>query len=267
MPLRPIQDRAIRRPPKGSETREIRLATESQLVALGVLLYFIIRGLVYARPEQAFTNAERIIRIEERAGLFRESSLQAWVLDRPILATLANWIYIWGHWPVIVGTLVWLAVRRPAQYPLFRNALMLSGAMGFIFFVFFPVAPPRFFDSLGFVDTITLQSSSYRVLQPPSLANPYAALPSFHFGWNLLMGIAIVQCAESRWIRVTGALLPVAMFWAIVATANHFVVDGILGGLLVLLSIWLLSGPLSQAKAFIRENLTSHPDPWSNTLR
>lgn len=267
MPIRPTQKRAIRGLSPGSEIRAVRLATESQLVALGVLLYFIVRGLVYARPEQAFANAERVISLEERAGLFRESSLQAWVLDRPILGTFANWIYIWGHWPVIVGTLFWLATRHPASYPLFRNALMLSGAMGFIFFVFFPVAPPRFFDSLGFVDTITLQSSSYRVLQPPSLANPYAALPSFHFGWNLLMGIAIVQCAKSRWIRMTGVLLPVAMFWAIVATANHFVVDGILGGLLVLLSLWLLRGPLAQAKAFIRAILTSQPDPWSHTLR
>jgi hypothetical protein len=213
---------------------------EALIVTLGVLLYFVIRGLVTSSPELAYGNAARLIDLEQRLGLFHEAAVQQWALDWPILPSVANWIYIWGHWPVIVATLIWLAVWHPSRYPMFRNAMIVSGLCGFLFFAAFPVAPPRLLADGGFVDTITLQSNAYRVLQPPSLANPYAALPSFHFGWNLLMGIAIFRYARSRWVSAIGLLLPIAMFWSIVTTANHFIVDGLVGGLIVLTSLWLV---------------------------
>jgi glycerophosphoryl diester phosphodiesterase len=100
------------------------------------------------------------------------------------------------------------------------------------------VAPPRLMPEIDVVDTVTEQSSSYRVFQPPALTNPYAAMPSLHFGWNLLMGIAIVREARSRPFRLFGYVMPVMMFLGIVLTANHYLIDGIAGGLLVLASLW-----------------------------
>lgn len=87
-------------------------------------------------------------------------------------------------------------VKRPAAYSVFRNAFFISGTIGIIIFVLYPVAPPRLAD-VGVVDTVTMYSSSYRVLQPPAFVNQYAAVPSLHFGWDLLMGIALVT--QSRW--------------------------------------------------------------------
>ena len=90
---------------------------------------------------------------------------------------------------------------------------------------------------LDVVDTVTTRSYAYRVLQPPDLTNPYAAMPSLHFGWNLLMGIAIFREARRVGIKLLGILMPVAMFFAIVFTSNHYILDGLAGGVLVLMSL------------------------------
>ena len=102
----------------------------------------------------------------------------------------------------------------------------------------FPVAPPRLMD-LGFVDTVTLHAEAYRVLQPPSLTNQYAAMPSFHVGWDLLVGIALVREGGRAWTRVVGTALPLLMLLTVVVTGNHYLVDAIVGDAIVLTTLWL----------------------------
>ena len=149
------------------------------------------------------------------------------------LVTAANWMYIYGHWPVIVATLTWLFVRHPPEFYLLRNALFISGAIGLLIFVLFPVAPPRL-GILEIVDTVTQRSSSYRTLQPPGLVNRYAAVPSLHFGWNLLVGIIIWRVARAPWMRALAVLMVVAMGFAVLATANHYVLDVVAGAAVAL---------------------------------
>ena len=84
----------------------------------------------------------------------------------------------------------------PARFLRLRNAMMVSGAIGLIVFASYPVAPPRL-RGLGLVDTVTSSSTAYRVLQPPAFVNQYAAMPSLHSGWDLLVGIAIVTAATT----------------------------------------------------------------------
>jgi hypothetical protein len=201
----------------------------------GVLFYFLVRGLVDGREAEATDNAHALIDFERRLGIFWEPQLQEFALNFDAVRTAANWVYIWGHWPVITSILIWLLVKHRDSYRFFRNTLLLSGAMGLVVFSFFPMAPPRFIETMGFVDTITLHSESYRVLQPPSLVNQYAAMPSLHVGWDLLMGIALFQHLRGRW-RWFAVLLPVMMFASVVLTANHYLLDGIVGAGLVLLS-------------------------------
>lgn len=219
--------------------RSLRVTRELLLLLPAVLLYFGVRGLVDAREADAVRNATRVIDLQRALGLLHEQRLQAWVLQSDFLVDLMNWVYIWGHWPVLTATAVWLLVKHQREYPLYRNALLISGAIGMVVFALFPVAPPRLMPDLAFVDTITQQSQSYRVLQPTSLTNPFAAVPSFHFGWNLLMAIAIVRLSASRLGRAFGILMPVAMLLAIVLTANHYFLDALAGGTLVVTSLWL----------------------------
>ncbi len=88
--------------------------------------------------------------------------------------------------------------------------MMLSGAVGLVVFMTYPVAPPRLADP-ELVDTVTEFSTAYRVLQPPAFTNPYAAMPSLHVGWDLLIGIAVVVNARWLWLKVVGTLLPAVM--------------------------------------------------------
>ena len=88
--------------------------------------------------------------------------MQAPLAGSELLETVANWVYIWGHWPVIVVTMVWLAWRHGEVFLRLRDAMLVSGALGMVVFVSYPVAPPRLAD-LGLVDTITQSSDSYRV--------------------------------------------------------------------------------------------------------
>ena len=139
--------------------------------------------------DQARHHAERLLAFERRLGIDIETTLQQMVLDHDDLLTVANWVYIWLHWPLLTVTLVWLLVAHRDRYFELRNAMFVSGAIGLLIYVTLPMAPPRLF-SPDFIDTVTLHSHSYRVLQPPGLVNKYAAMPSLHVGWNLLAGIA-----------------------------------------------------------------------------
>jgi glycerophosphoryl diester phosphodiesterase len=216
----------------------IRLTREMLLIAPAVFIYFAVRGVMITREEDAFRNAETIVTLQTRLGIFHEPALQAWILGSNFLVNVVNWIYIWGHWPVVVGTLIWLIIFRPKTFSVYRNAFLISGFIAMFIFATYPVAPPRLMPELDVVDTVTEQSNSYRVFQPPALTNPYAAMPSLHFGWNLLMGIAIVREARLRPFKIFGYIMPVMMFLGIVLTANHYLLDGIAGGLLVGGSLW-----------------------------
>jgi hypothetical protein len=193
-----------------------------------MLAYFGIRNATVGHPDEAIDNARHIVSLEQRLGVAWEHGLQAAVVGTDALIMLANWIYIWGHWPVILGSAGLLYVVARDRYRLLRNALFVSGSIGFLFFALLPVAPPRLL-GLGFVDTVTQQSGSYRALQPPGLTNQYAAMPSLHAGWNLLVGIVLFVTFASLVVRLFAVLMPVAMALAVVVTANHFVLDVVVG--------------------------------------
>lgn len=209
------------------------LAREVLVVAFAMLVYFGIRNATAGDAAEAAANAGRIVDLERTLGIEWEAGLQSATVGSDTLVTLANWVYIYGHWPVILGVATWLYLRRPTHYRLLRNAMFASGLIGFVLFALFPVAPPRLLD-LGLVDTVTQRSDAYRALQPPGLTNQYAAFPSLHAGWNLLVGIVLVIAVTSVLVRAVALALPVAMALAVVVTANHFVID-VAGGVVIVL--------------------------------
>ena len=171
------------------ERRHYAFVRELALAA-AALTYFGVRNLTAGAAAEAMSNADRLARLERRAHIAWERSLQDALLDHDLLVTLANWVYIWGHWPVIITAAIVLYRKRHDRYLLLRNTIFVSGAIGFLFFALLPVAPPRLADP-SLMDTVTLHSDAYRALQPPGLTNQYAAFPSLHFGWNLVVGIAV----------------------------------------------------------------------------
>lgn len=197
-------------------------------VVAGVVVYFGVRGLTAGAPETARDHALDILSVEKTLGLDIEKGVQALLVNVDVLTTFANWVYIWGHWPVIAGTLVWLALHDRIIFRRLRNAMLASGALGLCVYTTYPVAPPRLV-GLGFVDTITDSSNDYRVLQPPAFVNQYAAMPSLHIGWDLLVGLALVAAASTWLLRFVGRLMPMLMAGATLLTANHYVLDIVVG--------------------------------------
>jgi hypothetical protein len=202
---------------------------ELVLVGTAALLYSLVRGLTDDRVDLAFANAERLISFEHRLGIFVEPRLQSWAVASDVVVNVANAIYIL-YWPIIVGTLVWLVARRPEAYRFYRNALLASGGFSLAVFALYPLAPPRFMPEHGFVDTIAAHSNGYREFNASALVNEYAAMPSLHFGWVLLAGIAIYRLVDHRLARAVAAALPIMMLSAIVLTGNHYLMDAVVGG-------------------------------------
>ena len=226
------------------ERRHHALIREIALAAVAALTYFGVRNLTVGSKAEAFSNADRMERLESYLGVAWERSLQDALLDHDTFATVFNWIYIWGHWPVIIAAAILLYRRRPDRYLLLRNAMFLSGALGFLFFALLPLAPPRLVDP-SLIDTVTLHSESYRALQPPGFTNQYAAFPSLHFGWNVLVGVAVFGATRNIWLRALSILGPASMGLAVVVTANHYVLDLVGGLVIVLFALWVVSRPQS----------------------
>ena len=206
---------------------------QAAIVAGAVAAYFGVRGHTEGAEDVAVRHAWDIVAWEKDLGIYVERAMAEPFADSPVLATAANWIYIWGHWPVIVATMVWTAVRHRSVFLRLRDAMIVSGLLGMIVFVTYPVAPPRL-AGLGFVDTVSERSSAYRVLQPPAFVDQYAAMPSLHAGWDLLVGIAIVTATSSLLLRAIGLTMPALMAVAVVVTANHYILDVVVGVLLAL---------------------------------
>lgn len=245
-----------------SRARTLVIGRELALIGLAALVYAGVRTLTEGSVAHAVANGEWLFALEHRLGIAWEHAVQATIVGHWLLIDLANWVYIWGHWPVIVTVAVLLYVCRPTHYRLLRNAMFVSGLVGFLFFALVPMAPPRLIDA-GLIDTVLQQSTSYRTLQPPALTNQYAAMPSLHFGWNLLVGIVVFFATTNLAIRGFAVLSPLLMGWAVIATANHYVLDVVAGGVIVLAALaGVLVARSRRAPATIdaRERRLAHTD-------
>lgn len=219
--------------PRSSVTL-VELAREIAIVVFAYFFYFIVRGIVEGREFEPFEHASDVIALERSLGIFWEISLQEQVARFGFLVNLANWTYVWGHWPVIILAATWLFLAHRKDYYLYRNAFLISGAIGLVVFGMLPVAPPRYMPAWGFVDTVGAYHGGKSL---GILVNEYAAMPSLHFGWNMLIGIAMVRHARWRPIKVAGVILPAAMFLSIVLTGNHYIIDGIAGGIVAAIGL------------------------------
>jgi membrane-associated phospholipid phosphatase len=102
--------------------------------------------------------------------------------------------------------------------------------IGLLCYYLYPVAPPRLVAGYGFVDTMLLYSTtSYQAQSLKPFVNPYAAMPSLHFGWAFLLGVGVWLTWRDVRGATLGLLLPISMGLAILLTANHYILDGVAG--------------------------------------
>jgi hypothetical protein len=164
---------------------------------------------------------------------------------------------------VVVG--VWLLWLHPRQYTLIRNAFLVSAVIGLIGYTLYPVAPPRLMPGFGFVDTMYEYSRvSYQAESLKPFVNPYAAMPSLHFGWAFLVGVGIWLVWRDLRGLLIGIALPVGMGLAIVLTANHYILDAVAGFLVCLfglaVAIWWDRGhPLPYQRSAVSRRPSTGP--------
>ena len=219
-----------------------RLLFEVMFIVPAYAAYQLVRGSVGGDAGAAFDNASRLIHVERKLGIFHEAFLQQLILPKDWMVDLWNYVYIYGHLPVIIVVAVWLYTSHRQNYAFFRNAFLISGLIALIGFTTMPLAPPRYMPEFGFVDTI-IHAKSYYVLQSPAIVNQYAAMPSLHFGWDLLVAVAIGVNTRVTAIRRATYFLPFVTLGGIVLTGNHYFLDAAAGAFVAGLGLgaaWLL---------------------------
>ena len=219
-----------RRGPVGA-FRARRWTVEVLLFAIALVAYQLSRIIVIGDARDAARNAWEVIGFEKAYGIFFESDIQHWMLQNLHVTEFLNHFYVWAHLPVTAVFFVWLYRRHRDVYPFVRNAFFVANAVALAVFVVFPVAPPRLMNGEGFVDTLSLISGID--LHAGSLSgwfNPFAAVPSMHFAYALMIGV-VAACLLRHWpLRLLVLIYPVVVFVTIVGTANHYVIDAIAGG-------------------------------------
>lgn len=203
---------------------------EIALVALGFLFYFLVRGAVADRTADALSNARWIVDLQASLGVWVEPRLQTWVLERELLVRAMNFVYFWLDFPLIVGVGLLLFWKRRNCYTLLRDSLLISGGIALIVYWAYPVAPPRFLTEWGFVDTLEQFSNlSYQAQSLQPFVNPFAAVPSLHVGWAALLAVAVFGATKNLTARLASITTFVLQSVAVVATANHYLFDGVVG--------------------------------------
>jgi hypothetical protein len=241
-----MQGAQISRPGGAAMGRQSRFESFSQsnwrhlfelaFVVPAYIAYQFVRGAVHGQASTAVSNASRLIHIEQRLGIFHEAFFQQAILGKAWAVDAFNYLYIWGHLPVIVAVALWLYASHRDRYALFRNAFLISGLIALIGFSFVPLAPPRYMPEFGFQNTI-VHAQSYYAFQNPKIVNQYAAMPSLHFGWDLLVAIAIGYNTRVRWVKIASVFMPVFMLGGIVLTANHYFLDAAAGALVGMMGL------------------------------
>ena len=200
-----------------------------EILVLGslFLLYRYGRTFGSGHVEAALRNADRIWLLERSWNLVNEVDLQRFALGSPDLVVWMNRYYIAMHFPTTIAFLLWTYVFHADAYVRTRWRFVVPTFLALIVHTVFPLAPPRMLADLGFVDTMAVYGpSAYGPPDPTSVANQFAAMPSLHFGWAVLVAFGVITLSSSRW-RWVVLLHPVVTLAVIVLTANHFWVDAI----------------------------------------
>jgi hypothetical protein len=210
----------------------VRELAELALVAMAFLLYFVVRANVIDRPDVALDNARRLIDVEAALGLQHELSAQDAVLGSQLAMRFFNFVYFWQDFPLIACVGLLMYFRRRSHYTFARDAILFSGACALVAYSLFPVAPPRLVPETGVIDTLqAFNNLSYQAQSTSFFVNPYAAMPSLHVGWAVLLAVGVWRAFPgNRLVQVLCVLHPVTQWASTVVTGNHFWIDGV-GGL------------------------------------
>ncbi len=192
--------------------------------------YQAVRGIVHGERAVAIANAERVIHLERSLGAFFEPGLQQAFLGHQWIIDLANFMYLNSHFIVTTTFLTWLYLYRNEYFRFVRNMFIVAMGIALVGYLLFPTAPPRLVPWAGFTDTVGAFTNTNQDSGAVSLlVNPYAAVPSMHIAFALMIGVPGALLARSSLARAWWSLYPLLVLFVIVVTANHFWFDAAAG--------------------------------------
>jgi membrane-associated phospholipid phosphatase len=199
-------------------------------------VYQVARGMAGRDPARAFTNGLRVIGWERsHAHHLFELTFQNLAASSQLLELAVSWTYWISEFPVIGLALLWVYLRRHDAFARFRNTILLANVIGLVGYVLVPTAPPRMFPTFGFPDTLRdfggLNHGSGLV---QFASNPYAAMPSLHAADALIVGLTLSYVCRRWWSKTLWLLWPAWVWFAVMASGNHFWLD-ILAGIVVVI--------------------------------
>ncbi|MFJ4888903.1 phosphatase PAP2 family protein [Streptomyces sp. NPDC088788] len=229
------------------------LVREVLLVVGLFVVYKVGRQLATGHTAEAFTNAHRVWDAERSLHLPGEGAVQTALLHSDTLVHIANTYYATVHFPATAAFLVWLYLRRPTHYVWARRVLALVTAAALVGHLTFPLAPPRLLAESGLLDTGQLYGPSVYGAHPATdaMANQFAAMPSLHFGWALMVAIGLIAATRSRW-RWLWLLHPLLTLVVIVGTANHYWLDSVVAAALLGVALAVVHAPRRTATTAVR---------------
>jgi membrane-associated phospholipid phosphatase len=216
--------------------------------------YRIVRGVVDDRVSDAFANAREIVHFERGLGIFPEPSIHQFAERNEIISDVASWMYVNSHFVVTTVTLAFIYLRRNDSFYFVRNMFMVAMGIALVLYVVFPTAPPRLLPELGFTDSVAgftgVRASS---TAEDVLVNPYAAVPSMHVCFALMLGMSMARMVRRRWAAVLWSVYPIVIGWVVIATANHWWTDAVLGVVTAAVAAAFATGLFARAR----------PDAWA----
>ena len=210
--------------------------------------YDISRALCQGREAIALANGVYLMNLEKAMGIWWEPWIQGRVSAVDPLITVMVWTYMNLHLPLMIGTLVWLYTQRRPAWGICRNCFVMMNFIAVVVFALLPTAPPRMIFTSGVADINFIHGARAHIFENGLIANPFAAMPSLHFAYALFIALTLLMYARSRWASVAGFAYASLVLVAIVATGNHFVLDAVAGGLVVV-AAWAFAAGVQPSRA------------------
>lgn len=208
------------------------------VVVFAYKLYQSTRGAINDQlgASQAFANADWIVSTERALRLNMEHGVQSFAMSVPGLTDAASLMYLNAQFSVTFGAMIYIYIRHNHAFGFVRNMFIGAWALALVGYVAMPTAPPRLVPGLGIHDAVAALTNvdpSDHTASVSKLYNPYAAVPSMHVGFALMIGVPLARLSKHRATRVFWALYPLVVLFVVMATGNHFFLDGVFGALAV----------------------------------
>jgi hypothetical protein len=203
-----------------------------ELLVIGWLywLYDAVNNLTAVRERLAFANGSAVLNLERRLHLDPELAFNQWLGRHDLIGLVLSDFYNVVHLDLTLVVICWLWWKTPPNYRTLRNTLVLTNVVGFVVFMLYPVAPPRMLP--GYIDTVVdthAWFSSHSQGNLAKAANQFAAMPSLHVAWAMWVTMAVWTNCRNRVVRALAVAHPLLTLVAIIATANHYLLDAVAG--------------------------------------